>query len=85
MKVKTSELKPCPFCGSAAKWCGENEPDPADVHICHHIQCTNPSCAADFDFLIKGELLPEDTDGWSEQELLKPLRDECAKRFNQRD
>jgi len=80
-----SELKNCPFCDSKVKWCGEDELDPEDNHLCHHIRCTNPKCAADFDFNTDNvELLPDDTDDMSVEEVMKSFRDECAKRFNSR-
>lgn len=78
-------LLPCPLCNSPVKWCGENEPNPDDNHLCHHIQCTNPDCASDFDFNTENiDLLPEDTDHLSAEELMLPFRVECAKRFNRR-
>lgn len=78
------EFQPCPLCKSTVKWCGENEIDPEDNHLCHHIVCTNPECGADFDFMIKGDLLPEDTDNMTVEEIMQPLRDECQRRFNNR-
>lgn len=79
------ELKPCPFCASPVKWCGENEPDPEDNHLCHHIQCTNVECGADFDFQTSNiELLPDDCDGMTAEECMVPFRIECARRYNQR-
>ena len=81
----TINLKPCPFCSSPVKWCGENEVDPEDNHLCHHIQCINPECAADFDFNTNNiEILPEETDHLSAEELMVPFREECARRFNRR-
>jgi hypothetical protein len=32
-------LKDCPFCGSAPRWCGEDNPDPEDDHSCDEIMC----------------------------------------------
>lgn len=79
------ELKPCPLCASPVKWCGENETDPEDNHLCHHIQCANPECGADFDFIMGNEeILPDDTDMMTAEECLLPFRIECAKRFNNR-
>lgn len=78
-------LKNCPFCDSAVKWCGENEPDPEDDHLCHHIRCTNPDCSADFDFDTGNkELLPDDIDYLTAEECMIPFREECAARFNNR-
>lgn len=79
---------PCPFCNSPVKWCGENSADPDDDHICHHIQCTNPECSADFDFINTGDdLLPDDPavlDAMTSAELVQPLRAVCKGRFNSR-
>ncbi|MFS9796139.1 Lar family restriction alleviation protein [Salmonella enterica] len=79
---------PCPFCNSPVKWCGENSADPDDDHICHHIQCTNPECGADFDFINTGDdLLPDDPavlDAMTSAELVQPLREVCKGRFNLR-
>lgn len=80
-----TELKNCPFCDSKAKWCGEDEADPDDNHLCHHIRCTNPACAADFDFNTDGVgLLPDDVDDMTAEQCMQPFREECAKRFNHR-
>lgn len=80
------ELNKCPFCGHGVKWCGENENDPEDNHLCHHIRCTNVKCGADFDFnLSNEEILPDDTDHMTAEECMIPFRVECAKRFNQRN
>lgn len=79
------ELKPCPLCESPVKWCGENEANPEDNHLCHHIQCTNSECRADFDFILSDEeMLPDDTSCMTAEECLLPLRIECAKRYNNR-
>lgn len=79
---------PCPFCNSPVKWCGENSADPDDDHVCHHIQCTNPECGADFDFTNTGDdLLTDDPavlDSMTSVELLQPLRAVCKGRFNRR-
>ncbi len=44
----SEELKPCPFCGGEASWCGD---DPDDVHNCHYIVCI--SCYVNIDFRNK--------------------------------
>lgn len=79
-------LLPCPLCNAPVKWCGENEPDSEDNHLCHHIRCTNPACFADFNFTNTGDDLlpdePEVLDSMTAEECLQPLRDECLKRFN---
>ncbi len=79
---------PCPFCNSPVKWCGENSADPEDDHVCHHIQCTNPECGADFDFTNTGDdLLTDDPavlDSMTSAELVQPLRAVCKGRFNRR-
>nr|WP_261400108.1 Lar family restriction alleviation protein [Citrobacter werkmanii] len=81
-------FRPCPFCNSPVKWCGENCVDPDDEHVCHHIQCTNPECGADFDFINTGDdLLPDDPetlDAMTAAECLQPLRKVCLNRFNSR-
>ncbi|EPZ5494947.1 TPA: hypothetical protein I8190_000866 [Citrobacter freundii] len=81
-------FRPCPFCNSPVKWCGENSADPEDDHACHHIQCTNPECGADFDFTNTGDdLLPDDPailDAMTAAECLQPLRNVCLNRFNSR-
>ena len=81
-------FRPCPFCNSPVKWCGENSVDPDDEHVCHHIQCTNPECGADFDFINTGDdLLPDDPetlDAMTAAECLQPLRNVCLNRFNSR-
>lgn len=81
-------FRPCPFCNSPVKWCGENSVDPDDEHVCHHIQCTNPECGADFDFINTGDdLLPDDPetlDAMTAAECLQPLRNVCLNRFNNR-
>lgn len=83
-----TDFRPCPFCNSPVKWCGENSVDPEDDHACHHIQCTNPECGADFDFTNTGDdLLPDDPailDAMTTTELLQPLRAICKSRFNRR-
>jgi hypothetical protein len=43
----TTELKPCLSCGNTPRWCGENNPDPEDDHVCHQIHCD--SCGVQFD------------------------------------
>lgn len=81
----SEELKRCPLCDSSVKWCGENEEDPEDNHLCHHIVCTNKECGADFDFhLNNDDMLPENTESMTAEECMQPFRDECAKRFNNR-
>ncbi|SAZ76442.1 conserved protein of unknown function [Citrobacter amalonaticus] len=81
-------FRPCPFCNSPVKWCGENSEDLDDGHVCHHIQCTNPECGADFDFTNTGDdLLPDDPetlDAMTAAECLQPLRNVCLNRFNSR-
>ena len=81
-------FRPCPFCNSPVKWCGENSEDSDDGHVCHHIQCTNPECGADFDFTNTGDdLLPDDPetlDAMTAAECLQPLRNVCLNRFNSR-
>lgn len=83
-----TDFRPCPFCNSPVKWCGENSADPEDDHACHHIQCTNPECGADFDFTNTGDDLlsddPETLDAMTEAECLQPLRNVCLNRFNSR-
>ncbi|VYT10241.1 Uncharacterised protein [Citrobacter amalonaticus] len=83
-----TDFRPCPFCNSPVKWCGENSADPEDDHACHHIQCTNPECGADFDFTNTGDdLLPDDPetlDAMTAAECLQPLRNVCLNRFNSR-
>ena len=83
-----TDFRPCPFCNSPVKWCGENSADPEDDHACHHIQCTNPECGADFDFINTGDdLLPDDPealDAMTAAECLQPLRNVCLNRFNSR-
>lgn len=37
--MSTSDLKPCPFCGSAARWAVSTEADDYEV------QCSNGDCA----------------------------------------
>lgn len=80
--MKVFELKACPLCASPVRWCGENEPDPEDNHVCHHIVCTNEECKADFDFQIK-EWTEEDEDLPLEEHFDR-LRGLCAERFNRR-
>lgn len=83
-----TDFRPCPFCNSPVKWCGENSADPEDDHACHHIQCTNHECGADFDFTNTGDdLLPDDPetlDAMTAAECLQPLRNVCLNRFNSR-
>lgn len=87
-KQHEMDLRPCPFCLSRVRWCGEGEKNPEDNHLCHHIQCTNPECGADFNFInTDDDLLPDDPetlDAMTAEECLQPLRDECRKRFNRR-
>lgn len=71
----------CPFCGSSVKWCGTDNENPDDDHECHHIVCTNSDCMADFDFDIKNDYW---RDGLMHEEIIQPLKDECARRFNRR-
>ncbi|SFB03681.1 Protein of unknown function [Citrobacter amalonaticus] len=86
--LDTNGFLPCPFCNSPVKWCGENGVDPDDNHVCHHIQCTNHECGADFDFINTGDdLLPDDPetlDAMTAAECLQPLRNVCLSRFNSR-
>lgn len=35
------KLKPCPFCGSKVRWCGEHNENEEDNHDCHYIVCDN--------------------------------------------
>ncbi|CVF68715.1 Uncharacterised protein [Serratia marcescens] len=83
--MKFIKLNDCPFCNSSTKWCGENETNPEDNHLCHQIVCTNKSCGARFDFEFGNQdLLPDETDDMTEEECMEPFRVECAKRFNAR-
>ncbi|RJK66688.1 hypothetical protein CMV60_10345 [Serratia marcescens] len=83
--MKFIKLNDCPLCNSNTKWCGENEPHHEDNHLCHQIVCTNKSCGARFDFDVSNkELLPEETDDKTAEELMEFLRAESAKRFNAR-
>ncbi|MCK6840533.1 Lar family restriction alleviation protein [Enterobacter roggenkampii] len=79
-----SELKPCPFCGSDVKWCGEHEDDPSDNHLCDHIQCTNTQCKADFSFVYGNELLPDECDDMSPEEIMDIFRQKAVSLYNSR-
>ncbi|EEZ6615632.1 hypothetical protein D9F61_09940 [Escherichia coli] len=79
-----SELKPCPFCGSSVKWCGEHEHDPSDNHLCDHIQCTNEHCRADFSFIYGNDLLPDDCEDMSPEEMMDIFRKKAVGLYNQR-
>lgn len=79
-----NELKKCPFCGSDVKWCGENEPDPEDNHLCDHIECTNADCGADFSFTHNNDIYPDNSDDMTPEELMQIDRDYSAQRFNRR-
>lgn len=82
--MKTIELKNCPFCSSPVRWCGENEPDPEDNHVCHHIACTNSDCGADFDFQLPSSTDEEFEEDLSLEDHFLNLRMECAARYNRR-
>jgi Lar family restriction alleviation protein len=41
-------LKPCPFCGSRAQWCGEIPDEDGELHNCHQIKCTQCSALVEF-------------------------------------
>nr|ELR5174841.1 hypothetical protein [Providencia rettgeri]ELR5197685.1 hypothetical protein [Providencia rettgeri] len=79
-----NELKKCPLCGGKVKWCGENEPDPEDNHLCDHIQCTNADCGADFSFIHNNDIYPDNSDDMDPEELMQIDRDYSAQRFNRR-
>lgn len=83
-ELMMNELKKCPLCGSKVKWCGENEPDPEDNHLCDHIQCTNADCGADFSFIHNNDIYPDNSDDMTPEELMKIDRDYSAHRFNRR-
>ncbi|WP_368924674.1 hypothetical protein [Providencia sp. 1709051003] len=68
-----NELKKCPLCDSKVKWCGENEPDPEDNHLCDHIECTNADCGADFSFTHNNDIYPDNSDDMTPEEKLKQL------------
>lgn len=84
MTEKTQKLKPCPLCGCAVKWCGENEPDPEDNYPCSHIECTNAACGLDASFNHRNEIYPDDTDDMTVNELLQIDRNHAAERWNRR-
>ena len=64
------ELKPCPFCGVQARWCGD---DPQDPHECHMIHCDG--CGMTFDVT---------TDEASRAETLEELKAIVAGVWNRR-
>ena len=64
----TDELKPCPFCGGEAKWCGD---DPEDKHECHFIVCK--PCGYEFNFSAD-----------SNPDTLEELRSEVMVGWNRR-
>lgn len=82
--MKNIELKSCPFCQSPVRWCGENEPDPEDNHVCHHIVCTNVNCGADFDFHLPSSSDEEFEEESTLEEHFDNLRLQCAARYNRR-
>jgi hypothetical protein len=65
-----NELKPCPFCGGKAAWCGDH--DPNDIHDCHFIICSG-ECGSNFDTVV------DDDAGTIEE-----LRGIAATKFNNR-
>jgi hypothetical protein len=65
-----NDLKPC-SCGAKVRWCGDNNPDPEDDHMCHHIHCDN--CGIHFSF-----------EADDDAESIEELREATAKLWNTR-